>query len=52
MILMVNNPKIMGSYVNNRLQNAVGWATTAILILLTVMLLGTPLLPMIRRLFA
>jgi len=38
MILMVNNKKIMGKYTNNKFQNAVGWSTTAILILLSVVL--------------
>ena len=34
MQLMVNNPEIMGEHVNNKLQNAVGWSTTVILITL------------------
>jgi len=44
MILIVNNKRIMGEYVNNAFQNAVGWSTTVILITLTVMLLISPLL--------
>lgn len=43
MILMVNNKKIMGEYVNNAAQNAVGWTTTIVLVLLTVMLVAEPL---------
>ena len=39
MIRMVNNRKIMGTYVNNTFQNIVGWAGTLILIGLTVALL-------------
>ena len=44
MILMVNNKRIMGKYVNNIFQNIVGWATTVILIALTVMLIASPLI--------
>jgi Mn2+/Fe2+ NRAMP family transporter len=44
MILIVNNKRIMGKYINNAFQNIVGWSTTVILITLTVMLLITPLL--------
>jgi len=44
MILMVNNPKIMGVHVNNKLQNSIGWATTIILVLLTVLMVVSPLL--------
>jgi len=39
MIRMVNNKKIMGTHVNNAVQNAVGWASTVILIILTGALL-------------
>ncbi len=45
MILMVNNPEIMGDKVNTRFQNIVGWSTTIILIALTTMLLITTFLP-------
>ncbi len=44
MIVMVNNKKIMGEYVNNRFQNAVGWSATMILIVLTGMLVLTPII--------
>jgi NRAMP (natural resistance-associated macrophage protein)-like metal ion transporter len=42
MQLIVNDPQIMGRHVNNKFQNAVGWTTTVILIVLTLMLLGLP----------
>ena len=38
MILLVNNKKIMGKYTNNKFQNAVGWSTTVIIIVLSVVL--------------
>jgi NRAMP (natural resistance-associated macrophage protein)-like metal ion transporter len=44
MMLMVNNKKIMGRYVNNRFQNFVGWSTSLILIVLTFFLILSPLL--------
>ena len=44
MIIMVNNPKIMGKYTNTRLQNLIGWSTIIILIVLTALLLVAPLL--------
>ena len=37
MIRMVNNKEVMGEYVNNRFQNAVGWITTVVLITLTIL---------------
>ncbi len=40
MLLIINNPQIMGGKINNKLQNIVGWSTTAILISLTVTMLG------------
>jgi len=42
MQLMVNDPQIMGKHVNNKLQNAVGWSTTVVLIILTLLLLVLP----------
>jgi len=51
MILMVNNPKIMGEHVNNRVQNMVGWATTGILIMLTAMLVVQPLAAAVLKVF-
>jgi Mn2+/Fe2+ NRAMP family transporter len=44
MIRMINNKKIMGKHVNNLFQNAVGWSTTLILIVLTLLLVASPLL--------
>ncbi|NJL58475.1 MAG: Nramp family divalent metal transporter [Desulfobacteraceae bacterium] len=43
MILLVNNKDIMGSYVNNFFNNMVGWATVVILIVLSLILLVSPL---------
>lgn len=44
MILMVNREEIMGKYINNRFQNAIGWTTVVILVLLTAFLMGQTLL--------
>jgi NRAMP (natural resistance-associated macrophage protein)-like metal ion transporter len=41
MMRMVNNRKIMGSHVNNKFQNVVGWAGTLVLVGLTAVLLVT-----------
>lgn len=49
MILMVNNKKIMGEYVNNWFQNSVGWTTTVILIILTTMLVISPLISLLFK---
>lgn len=43
MILLVNNKKIMGKYVNKPLNNVIGWGTITILIILSVVLLVLPL---------
>ena len=43
MILLVNNKKIMGKYVNKPLNNVIGWGTITILIVLSVVLLVLPL---------
>ena len=45
MILIVNNPEIMGTRVNNRFQNFVGWGTV---ICLTVLSLGLLIFGMLR----
>ncbi len=42
MIVMVNKSKVMGEYVNNRTQNAIGLSTTIILIIMSVLLMITP----------
>jgi Mn2+/Fe2+ NRAMP family transporter len=49
MIKMVNNPKIMGTHVNNRFQNVVGWSSTTILIVLTAILLVTQLVEILVK---
>ncbi len=51
MILMVNNKKIMGTYVNGPFQNIVGWTTTVVLIALTIGLILPPLFSPLLRLF-
>lgn len=44
MLLMVNKKKIMGEYINNKFQNAVGWSTVIILVVLTAMLVIFPIM--------
>jgi len=51
MIIMVNNKEIMGEHVNNKFQNAVGLGTTAVLILLTAMLIILPAIKSLRNVF-
>lgn len=51
MITMVNNKKIMGKYTNNNFQNTVGWSTTVILIVLTIMLIISPLINYLHKFF-
>lgn len=43
MILLINNKKIMGNYVNNKFQNIIGWGAVAVLTGLSLMLLVMPL---------
>ncbi len=43
MILLINNKKIMGSYVNNRTQNIIGWSAVVIMAALSVILIILPL---------
>jgi NRAMP (natural resistance-associated macrophage protein)-like metal ion transporter len=43
MILLVNNKKIMGQYVNKPLNNIIGWSAVIILIVLTMVLLLLPI---------
>jgi Mn2+/Fe2+ NRAMP family transporter len=43
MILLVNNKKIMGQYVNKPINNIIGWGAVGILIVLTAILLLMPL---------
>jgi Mn2+/Fe2+ NRAMP family transporter len=42
MILLINNKKIMGTYVNNLMQNIIGWSAVVILVGLSVALLIMP----------
>ncbi|MBF0570064.1 MAG: divalent metal cation transporter [Candidatus Omnitrophica bacterium] len=51
MIYMVNSRYIMGDYVNNRIQNLIGWTTTVVLIILTVLLIVSPLEPVFQKIF-
>lgn len=44
MILLINNKKIMGTYVNNYLQNIIGWGAVVILAGLSLTLVVLPLL--------
>ena len=44
MILLINNKKIMGNYVNNKLQNIIGWTAVILLVGLSVALLFLPLI--------
>ena len=44
MILLVNNKKIMGEYVNKPINNVIGWSTVIILVLLSLMLLVSQIL--------
>ena len=38
MMLLVNNKKIMGDYINTPIKNIIGWAAVLILIVLTLLL--------------
>jgi Mn2+/Fe2+ NRAMP family transporter len=44
MILLINNKKIMGQYVNNKVQNLIGWTAVTVLTGLSLWLLVMPLL--------
>ena len=43
MILLVNNKKIMGKYVNKLTNNIIGWSAVIVLIALSLVLLLMPL---------
>ncbi len=47
MILLVNNKKIMGDYVNKPFNNIIGWSTVIVLVILSSMLLLSPVLKML-----
>jgi len=49
MILMVNNKRIMREHVNNAFQNAVGWTTVVLLIILTLILVISPIITKILK---
>jgi len=42
MLLLINKKELMGEYVNTRLFNVIAWATTVIMIILTVALIWAP----------
>jgi Mn2+/Fe2+ NRAMP family transporter len=44
MILLINNKKIMGTYVNNTMQNIIGWGAVVILTGLSLLLLIMPVI--------
>ena len=44
MILLINNKKIMGNYINNKLQNFIGWTAVIVLVGLSLALLFIPLI--------
>jgi NRAMP (natural resistance-associated macrophage protein)-like metal ion transporter len=50
MILIVNNKKIMGDFVNKRLNNMIGWVSVGILVILSAMLFLSPLLSLFKYL--
>ncbi len=45
MLRLANNRRLLGSYVNGRLYNAIAWTTTVVLIVLSVTLLVTLIFP-------
>jgi Mn2+/Fe2+ NRAMP family transporter len=45
MLRLVNDPEVMGEYVNSKRLNAVTWTTVGILILLTLLLVASGFLP-------
>jgi NRAMP (natural resistance-associated macrophage protein)-like metal ion transporter len=51
MIIMVNNKKIMGEHVNNKIQNIIGVSTTILLIFLSIMLIIMPMLRNVLKIF-
>jgi Mn2+/Fe2+ NRAMP family transporter len=48
MILLINNKKIMGNYINKPIQNIIGWGAVIVLTGLSLMLL---IIPFLSRLF-
>ena len=49
MMLMVNNKKIMGEYVNKAVANVIGWTTIIVITILTMILTLQPIIRMIFK---
>jgi Mn2+/Fe2+ NRAMP family transporter len=45
MLLLINNRKLMGKYVNGRVYNYLAWGTTVAMTLLTVVQVVTSIFP-------
>jgi NRAMP (natural resistance-associated macrophage protein)-like metal ion transporter len=45
MLMLINNRKLMGQYVNGKAFNVIAWGTAVILSILTILMVGTSLLP-------
>jgi NRAMP (natural resistance-associated macrophage protein)-like metal ion transporter len=45
MLILINNRKLMGQYVNGKAFNAIAWGTAVILSVLTILMVATSLLP-------
>jgi Mn2+/Fe2+ NRAMP family transporter len=43
MLLLINNKRLMGDYVNSRFYNIVSWSTVAVMILLTLAMVAATL---------
>jgi Mn2+/Fe2+ NRAMP family transporter len=52
MLLLINNEKLMGKYVNSRFYNVVVWVTVGVVILLTILMLATMIFPDMFQMFA
>jgi Mn2+/Fe2+ NRAMP family transporter len=51
MVIIVNKKKIMGAYANKGLQNVIGWTTIVVLIILAAMLVVSPIVSALFKLF-
>jgi len=49
MLMLVNNKKLMGDYVNGKLFNVIAWTTTIIMSILTLLLVVTALIPSLGK---
>ena len=49
MLMLVNNKKLMGEYVNGKFFNVIAWSTTIIMSILTVLLVVTALVPSLGK---